>query len=127
MAPKPQLLSWLTCDAVHADPATGKHTILGVFSSIRATQFPVSHPTMTWFLSVAGCAAGDHRLQIAMGLTATSTKEVIARPFSAQGPQHRINLVSEIRGLSFPQAGDYVLIIRIDDTPILATTLSVTA
>ena len=48
-------------------------------------------------------------------------------PLLRPRPQHRINLVSEIRGLSFPQAGDYVLIIRIDDTPILATTLSVTA
>ena len=126
MAPKPHLLSWLTCDAVHVDPATGKHTILGVFSSIRATQFPVVHPTMTWFLSVAGCTTGDHRLQISMGPTATSTKELLSRPFSSQGPQHRINLVSEIRGLSFPQGGDYVLIIKIDDAPLLATTLSVT-
>ncbi|HNW42113.1 MAG TPA: hypothetical protein PKN08_09460, partial [Opitutaceae bacterium] len=60
------------------------------------------------------------------GPTATSTKELLSRPFSSQGPQHRINLVSEIRGLSFPQAGDYVLIIKIDDAPLLATTLSVT-
>jgi hypothetical protein len=42
---KPQLLAWLLCDAVHIDPGTGKHTILGVFSNIMAKRFPVVHPT----------------------------------------------------------------------------------
>lgn len=126
MSPKPQLLSWLTCDAVHSDPATGKHTILGVFSNIRAARFPVVHPSMVWFLALTGCAAGEHHLHISMGPSASSTKELLVRPFASQGPQHRINIINEIRGLSFPKAGDYAVVIKIDDTPLLVTTLSVT-
>jgi hypothetical protein len=38
---KPQLLAWLTCDGVHIDPSSGKHTILGIFSNIQARHFPV--------------------------------------------------------------------------------------
>jgi hypothetical protein len=127
MAPKPQLLSWITCDAVHSDPATGKHTILGIFSSIRATRFPVVHPSMVWFLALTGCAAGEHQVRISMGPSASTTKELLARTFASQGPQHRITIINEIRGLSFPAAGDYAVVIQIDDTPLLITSLSITA
>ena len=51
MHSKPQLLAWLTCDGVHIDPATGKHTVLGVFSNIHSDQFPLIHPLMFWFLN----------------------------------------------------------------------------
>src|SRR5690606_726824 len=64
MHSKPQILCWLTCDGVHIDPGTGKHTILGVFSNIRARNFPVTHPFMVWFLTLSDVPAGDHRIRI---------------------------------------------------------------
>ncbi|MDF3058414.1 MAG: hypothetical protein K0R17_2629 [Rariglobus sp.] len=45
MQSTPQVLAWLTCDGVHVDPGTGKHTILGVFSNIRGRSFPSSIPS----------------------------------------------------------------------------------
>jgi hypothetical protein len=51
---------------------------------------------------------------------------LIERPFEARSPLDRINLINEIRNLTFPQAGDYSLLIEIDDEPILATNLTVT-
>jgi len=127
MQSKPQLLCWLMCDGVHLDPATGKHTILGVFSNIRAVQFPVVHPFMIWFLTLSDCAAGEHKLRISMGLDPTSMKELLTRPFTVQGPLQRLNIVNEIRGLTFPQAGDYTLNIEVDDEPLLSTSISVSA
>ncbi|MDD2763636.1 MAG: hypothetical protein PHE83_06640 [Opitutaceae bacterium] len=126
MQSKPQLLVWMTCDGVHIDPASGKHTILGVFSNIKARAFPVTHPFMIWFLTLTDVSPGQHRIRISMSLDPTSPAALIERPFESQSPLHRINLINEIRNLSFPQAGEYSILIEIDDEPLLATSLTVT-
>jgi hypothetical protein len=123
---KPQLLAWLTCDGVHIDPSSGKHTILGIFSNIQARQFPVVHPFMVWFLTITDCAIGEHKLRISMGLEATNLQPLLERSFASESPLHRINLINEIRNLGFPQVGDYSLLVEIDDEPLLMTNLTVT-
>jgi Family of unknown function (DUF6941) len=122
---KPQLLVWLTCDGVHIDPATGKHTILGVFSNIKARGFPVVHPFMIWFITLTDVSPGQHHIRISLSLDPTHPVELIRRPFESQSPLHRINLINEIRNLSFNQPGDYSILIEIDDEPLLATNLTV--
>ncbi len=125
MQSKPQLLVWLMCDGVHLDPASGKHTILGVFSNIKARAFPVVHPFMIWFITLTDVAPGEHHIRISMGLDPTNPVELIYRPFESQSPLHRINLINEIRNLSFERPGDYSILIEVDDEPLLATNLTV--
>jgi hypothetical protein len=125
MQSKPQVLAWLTCDAVHIDPATGKHTILGVFSNIRARQFPVTHPRMIWFLTLCDVPAGQHKIRISVGLDATQMKPLIEQEFGSHGPLQRINLINEILNLRFPAPGDYSIIIEVDDELLLATSIGV--
>jgi hypothetical protein len=126
MQSKPQLLAWVTCDGVHIDPSSGKHTLLGAFSTIKAPRFPVTHPFMVWFLTISDCTQGQHRLRILMGLNPTDLQQMIERQFEAQSPLHRINLISEIRNLTFPEPGDYSLLIEVDDETLLVTNLTVT-
>lgn len=126
MQSKPQVLVWLTCDGVHIDPATGKHTILGVFSNIVARQFPFVHPYMVWFLTVSDVQAGSHKIRISMGVDPTQMQPLIERPFESKSPLQRINLINEVRNLTFPAAGQYDLLIEIDDEPLLATNIQVT-
>jgi hypothetical protein len=123
---KPQLLVWLTCDGVHLDPATGKHTILGVFSNIKAREFPVVHPYMVWFMTLTDVSPGKHHLRILMSLDPTQPVELIHREFESHSPLHRINLINEFGNLTFPQAGDYSILIEVDDEPLLATSMQVT-
>jgi hypothetical protein len=125
MQSKPQVLAWLTCDAVHIDPATGKHTILGVFSNIRARQFPVTHPRMIWFLTLSDVPAGKHKIRLSMGLDATRLNPLIDQEFESHGPLQRINLINEILNLRFPTPGDYSIIIEVDDELLLATSIGV--
>jgi hypothetical protein len=127
MQSTPQVLAWLTCDGVHVDPGSGKHTILGVFSNIRGRQFPVVHPFMVWFLTLSDVPAGDHKIKISLGIDATNTKPLIERTFQSQSPLQRINLINEIRNLSFPQPGEYSIIIEVDDDPLLATSITVSS
>lgn len=127
MHAKPQLLVWMTCDAVHLDPSTGKHTVLGVFSNIQARGFPVVQPYMVWFLTLTDVAPGPHTLRILMGRDPASRgQELIRRDFESHSPLHRINLINELCNLSFDQPGDYAILIEVDDEPLLATNLTVT-
>ena len=125
MQSKPQLLVWITCDGVHIDPGSGKHTLLGIFSNIRARQFPIVHPHMFWFLTISDVAEGEHKLRISMGLDPTNLAPLIERPFKSESPLQRINLINEIRNLTFAAPGDYALVIEVDDEPILATNITV--
>lgn len=125
MHSKPQLLAWLTCDGVHIDPGSGKHTVLGIFSNINARQFPVTHPFMVWFLTLTDCTPGTHRMRLSMGLEPTAMQVLLDRPFESQSPLHRINLINEIRNLTFPAAGDYSILVEVDEEPLLATNLTV--
>ena len=126
MQSKPQLLTWITCDGVHIDPGSGKHTILGIFSNIRARQFPVVHPLMLWFLTLTDCTPGQHTMKVSIGLDPTNMLKVSERPFESHSPMQRINLINELRNCSFPQAGDYNILVEVDDDVVLATHLSVT-
>ena len=125
MQSKPQVLVWITCDGVHIDPGSGKHTILGVFSNIRARQFPVVHPFMIWFLTISDVPQGAHKIRISMGLDAANPAPLIERDFESQSPLQRINLINEIRNLSFAAPGDYSIMIEVDDEPLLATSITV--
>ncbi|MFT3784292.1 MAG: hypothetical protein QM790_19970 [Nibricoccus sp.] len=126
MNSKAQVLVWITCDGVHIDPSSGKHTILGVFSNIRARQFPVVHPFMIWFLTLSDVPAGEHKIKISLGLDPANTVPIIDRKFESQSPLQRINLINEIRNLNFDQPGDYSIIVEVDDEPLLATNITVT-
>ncbi|MEN9840490.1 MAG: hypothetical protein RL376_290 [Verrucomicrobiota bacterium] len=125
MNTKPQVLSWLLCDGVHIDPATGKHTILGVFSAIRGRQFPLTHPFMIWFLTLTNVAAGEHKIKISLGLSPESMSVLLDRAFQSQGPLQRINLINDVRNLAFPAPGDYAITIEVNDELLLATSLTV--
>lgn len=98
---------------------------MGIFSNIQAGQFPVTHPFMVWFLTLTDCSSGEHKVRISMGLDPTQPQPLLERTFESQSPLHRINLINEIRNLSFPQPGEYALLIEIDDEPLLATSLTV--
>ena len=108
------------------NPGTGKHTILGVFSNIKGRSFPVVHPYMVWFMTLTDVPTGKHRIKISMGLDPTRMGELIHREFESQSPLHRINLINELRNLTFQQPGDYSILIEVDDEPILATSMTVT-
>ncbi|WP_438479400.1 DUF6941 family protein [Oleiharenicola lentus] len=125
MQSKASLLAWITCDGVHIDPSSGKHTILGVFSNIKARAFPVMHPYMVWFLTLTDVQPGKHHIRMSMGLDAMNPTQLLNREFESQSPLHRINLINELRNLRFEQAGEYSILIEVDDEPILATSLTV--
>lgn len=119
------LLMFCTCDMVHVDPATGKHNLLGIFSSIRARELPVTHPQMFWFLVVTDVPVGKHKLGLSMGVGEALGSPVAIRDFESHSPLQRITMVNQVNNLTFHQPGDYSIQVDIDDDPLLVTTFSV--
>ena len=128
MSTKPPLLAWITCDSVSVDPATGKHTLLGIFSNLRAQEFPVVHPRMIWFLSFSDLTKGKHQLSISIGIPMSeeNPRQIIQKEFESPGPHHRINLINDIQRLKFEEPGNYSILIEIDDQVVLASTFPLT-
>ena len=114
---KCRINSFITCDGVHIDPATGKHSLLGIFSSLRAKNFPVVHPKMTWFLSLSELRKGTHHLTISMAdpTGELEPKIIIDRDFEAPDPLHRVNLINDIHRLKILQSKNYSIVIEVDD------------
>lgn len=122
---RPQLLCWLMCDAVHIDPATGKHYIMGTFSNLRARNFPMKHPRMVWFMTLTEVPVGNHRILISMGLQMENLTPIVDREFESRSPLHRINLINELQGIGFDRPGLYAITVEVDNDPILVTSIAV--
>ena len=122
---KPQLLTWMMCDGVHIDPSSGKHYLLGTFSNIRVHQFPAVHARMVWFLTLSDVPVGRHQVKIMMGIPTEGENIIVDRTFESKSPTHRINLINDIQNLTFEKAGDYSIVIEIDDETLLVTSLAV--
>src|SRR6476620_11430153 len=48
----PYPLAMVVCDGFWRDPYTGKHTLIGTFSAIGGTSFPVVHPIVTVYVAL---------------------------------------------------------------------------
>ena len=125
MIEKPQMLSWMMCDGVHIDPTSGKHYLMGTFSSIRVRSFPAVHRRMVWFLTLTDVSVGSHQLKILMGIPMEEEIVVVDRTFESLSPIHRINLINDIQNATFQKEGDYSIVIEIDDETLLVTSLTV--
>ena len=127
MTEKPQLLSWMMCDGVHIDPTSGKHYLMGTFSSIRVRSFPAVHRRMVWFLTLTDVPVGSHQLKILIGIPTEEEIVVVDRTFESFSPIHRINLINDIQNATFRKEGDYSIVIEIDDETLLVTSLAVSS
>ena len=59
---QPYCLAMVLCDAVHQDRATGKFTLLGLFSTVGAHEFPADVQLCVYFAITDG--DGDHQVTL---------------------------------------------------------------
>jgi hypothetical protein len=117
--------AFMLCDGVHVDPATGKHSLLGIFSSLKGKSFPVIHPKMVWFLSLSELTKGEHKLKMSLAdpTGELDTRVIVDRVFEAPDPRHRVNLVNDIHRLRIIEAKNYSIVIEVDDEIVFVDTL----
>lgn len=105
---KPDVLSLLVCDQILIDRLTGKTSLIGMFSTIGATRFPMRHPQLCVFASLT-----DGRGKTPLELTIVDSED--ARPPIVSGratvefkdPRAVACLNLHFNGLVFPEPGEY--------------------
>ena len=110
LSPVPMALTLLICDGAHRCPATGKWTLLGLFNSIQAMQFPTEHGQMVAYLALTDA---NGRVPIRFQIVDDEGDEnplfQIDAELVTNDPRTVAEVVIPIFGTAFPQAGDYRL------------------
>jgi len=106
--PPPMPLAMVICDQVYRDPATGKTTLLGIFSTVHARKFPATHPTMGLYVALTD-GRGEVPLRIQLIDAAESRDALFKTELSARFPDPRsiIEVVMGLPPLVFPEPGEY--------------------
>lgn len=143
-----KLFALLTCDEVLIDSGSGKHSILGHFSSIKVKTFPAVHPSLNLFVGITDIPAGEHTLEIKFGnpneVPPTPTlvkksffgptettpppdplKTLLEQKLISKGPDERIYLISELKDLPFDKEAAYQIGLLLDRVPLGTTSLGV--
>lgn len=117
--PVPDVLALLICDQVISDRLTGKQSLIGMFSAIRALRFPATHPQLCIYAALT-----DGRGKTPLTLRIVDGEDT--RPPIVQGngvvefkdPRAIANLVLQFHGLVFPAPGDYRVQLLSNDIPL---------
>lgn len=114
--PGPVILAMVICDAIHQDPATRKCTLLGTFSTISASKFPVVHPGLAVHVAMT---EGRGKTRIRLSLVSSDEEQRVL--FTQEGviqfadPRVVAEINFGIRNLEFPRPGEYRVQIHAND------------
>jgi hypothetical protein len=105
----PVVNSIIVCDVVIRDRETGKSSLIGIFTRLRASRFPLVHPLLCLYVRLID-AQGDYDFQLA--LVRLESMEVIGQgtvhvaiPDRPQYHEPGFRLA----GMAFPAPGRYEL------------------
>ncbi|MHC4779911.1 MAG: DUF6941 family protein [Planctomycetota bacterium] len=108
----PSCLAIVLCDYVIEDKATNNKSLIGLFNRVNASAFPCQHPRMVIFISLTD-GRGETTLEVFL-----ERAEDRAEVFKAEGkvdfkdPNHVIDIVFDLRGVTFKGAGTHFVGIR---------------
>jgi hypothetical protein len=109
-APAPYPLAMVVCDGFWRHPHTGKHTLIGTFSTLFGRSFPLVHPAMAVYVLLT---EGRGRTRIRFELV--DADEQYPPVFQAEGeinfpnPRAVCELCLPVQGATFPRPGEYRL------------------
>jgi len=106
--PAPYPLAMVIADAIWRDPATGKRTILGCFSSIGAKEFPVVHPQLAVYVALT-----DGRGTVPFKIQMVDVDDEAEPIFQAEAevefgdPRMAVEMDFHFGGITLPHAGEF--------------------
>lgn len=112
----PTVINMLICDGVHRDPGSGKWTLLGLFNSINAATYPVTHPQLFAYVAIAGA---NGKMPLRFQMVAADRKEEpllkLEAELTVNDPKVVADMVVPIRGCTFTKTGEYLLQVYADN------------
>lgn len=108
-APTPKSNAMLICDYVITEQGTNKKSLIGVFENIGAASFPCVHHSLSVYIKLTE-AQGRYKFRLELVNLQTNTvagKAEIPQEIVIDHPLKIHELVFNLQGLRFDQAGDY--------------------
>ena len=129
--PPPHPLALVVCDAVWTDPATGKRTILGTFTSVAVAggRFPAAHPGVAVYAALTGLRPGPALIQV-QSVDADAARDPVFRVDTVAdvpGPLTVVEWAAAAPQVVFPAAGQYRVQLLADGALIAERRLDVFA
>jgi hypothetical protein len=116
----PYPLAMVVCDAIWRDPGTGKQTLLGLFSTIHASEFPTVHPIMALHIALTD---GHGKTPIRVRLIDASEQHdplfEQEQEVEFQDPRVTVNVDIHLSGLRFEAPGEYRFQLYAGATPLM--------
>ena len=115
--PRPDCLALLICEGVIEDSRSKNKTIVNTFNRIAALRYPVRHDRLSIFLSLTG-GHGEHDIEIRIVRGGVPPGEKPLYGFTGKAnfanPLAVAELAIDIRGMTIPAAGRYVIELVVD-------------
>jgi hypothetical protein len=120
MGPPPLVLAMIISDAIWIDPTTGKKTILGTFSAMFGQTFPLTVHQLAVYIALTD-AGGVVPLKLRLvdvDEIRDPVREMTLRP-DFPDPISIMELGLHMKGIVFPEPGEYRLQLLTDDGRLL--------
>ena len=118
----PYALALIMCDQIYKDMATGKKSLLGMYSAITAASFPAVHPTAAIFIALTD-GRGEEPIKIRLMDVNEEREPVfeIKAVVNFANPLAVIELSLQTPAFEFPAPGEYRLQLfgGVDDDPLM--------
>lgn len=122
---KPKLISALTCDQVITDK-TGKHTLIGLFSDIKAEEFPARHPHMVLFCAWLNRQT-DEDYKLRVDITDPNNEELVKIEGDISFKKDKLITygIFEFDGVVFKQEGMHLFEVYFDNEKIIQVPIKI--
>lgn len=120
-----QAASLLLCNYVYDDPISRNLTLLGIFTSLRATKFPTPYRSMMVYALLIGDPGESGELKLECVADATQAACGEDRLRVTIGEQGKRHIRLWLDGVRFPTRGLYHFRLSFDDEPIAELTIPV--
>ena len=116
----PYTLAMVVCDQIYSDPATGKSSLLGTFTSVAAPSFPAIHPTMAIYVALT-----DGRGKCPLRIQLVDVDEEREPIFILKGeiefadPRAVFEIPFQTPAFQFPEPGEYRLQLFCGTEPLM--------
>ena len=112
----PILKAMLLCDQTILEDSTRKRSLIGLFDRIKASHFPLVHPSMSVYVQFREI---EGTFDFALELYDLTQAKVMNRPlirnFKVQEKSRDCELVFNLLSVKFEHAGDYEFRIFVND------------
>jgi hypothetical protein len=115
------------CDAANVD-CSGKVSALGIFTNIRALQFPAVHPVMTFVACIEGRSTESGRHPFRINFINDDGKDIMpAMQGEIDITQSSLtaNIMLNLSTITFPKPGTYTIDLVVDNQVLVSESLNV--